>query len=61
MTLDDLTASRGHPVCLARVLVDYVPSPYDKEALRLKVCHMSLISYIPLHNYSKNSTLILCM
>jgi hypothetical protein len=42
MTLDDPSISRP-PVCLARVLVDYVPSPYDKEALRLKVSFFSLI------------------
>lgn len=25
----------------ARALVDYVPSPYDKEALKFKVIHFS--------------------
>lgn len=28
----------GPVLCRARALVDYTPSPYDKEALKFKVC-----------------------
>lgn len=30
--------SIGPVLCRARALVDYTPSPYDKEALKFKVC-----------------------
>ena len=35
--------SIGPVLCRARALVDYTPSPYDKEALKFKVCLYSFI------------------
>lgn len=36
--------SIGPVLCRARALVDYTPSPYDKEALKFKVCLQTIIT-----------------